>query len=94
MKVKEYIKKVEEDDSCGIFYPPTDAQTGLDVLINHFLGEDWYDVNPVTQKQVNTKAILEIIYRYPKPRIRKWFNKIMGGNKMEKTDLQKQFEEE
>lgn len=80
MKVKEYIKKVEEDDSCGIFCPPTDAQTGLNVLINHFLGEDWYTFNPVNQKQVNTEAILEILYRYPKPRIRKWFNKVMGGN--------------
>ena len=67
-KVKEYIKKVVEDDSCGIFCPPTDAQTGLNVLINHFLGEDWYVVSPVSPKQVNTEAILEILYRYPKPR--------------------------
>jgi hypothetical protein len=74
-KVKEYIKKVVEDDSCGIFCPPTDAQTGLNVLINHFLGEDWYVVSPVSPKQVNTEAILEILYRYPKPRIRKWFKK-------------------
>ena len=74
-EVKEYIKKVVEDDSCGIFYPPTDAQTGLNVLINHFLGEDWYVVNPVSPRQVNTEAILEILYRYPKPRIRKWFKK-------------------
>ncbi len=75
MKVKEYIKKVEEDDSCGILCPPTDAQTGLNVLINHFLGEDWCVVDPVSPRQVNTKAILEILYRYPKPSIRKWFKK-------------------
>lgn len=51
------------DDVC---MPPTDAQTCLNTLIKHFLGENWHDVMPESQEQVNTKAVCEIILTRPK----------------------------
>lgn len=48
-------------------YPDgTDAQEGLNILIKHFLGDDWYVVDPLPNCQVNTLAIYEILQKYPK----------------------------
>jgi hypothetical protein len=57
---------VEKD--YGIFPPPTEAQEGLNVLIKHFLGEDWYTANPINQEQANTEAIYQILSKYPNRR--------------------------
>lgn len=54
------------DKDYGVCLPPTDAQYGLNILINHFLGEDWYVVMPISQEQVNTEAIYEILKKYPR----------------------------
>lgn len=58
--------KAEKD--YGIFPPPTDPQLGLDILIHHFLGDDWYSVNPIHCTQINTEAIYEILRKYPYPK--------------------------
>jgi hypothetical protein len=60
------------DFDYGIFSPPTKAQEGLTILINHFLGDNWYSVNPVSQEQVNTEAIYEILWSYPFPQETLW----------------------
>lgn len=48
----------------GLFNPPMDAQTALIELCHHFLGEDWYSVNPVSQEQINTEIVFKIERRY------------------------------
>lgn len=54
------------DRDYGMCAPPTKAQEGLNILIDHFLGEDWYTVMPVGAEQVNTEAIYQILKSYPK----------------------------
>lgn len=56
----------KSDFDYGIFPPPTEAQEGLNILIKHFLGEDWYTANPISQEQVNTEAIYQILENHPK----------------------------
>jgi hypothetical protein len=73
MSVGGYIKSITNDDSCGIFLPPTDAQTALNIIIEYYLGEDWYVNDPVGQEQVNTESVLSIIDRYPKSLFKRLF---------------------
>ena len=63
MKAEEFAKMTYENakHDYGIFAPPTEPQDGLNILIDHFLGKDWYTANPVGQKQVNTEAIYDIL---------------------------------
>lgn len=49
----------------GICPPPTKPQVGLDILIDHFLGEDWYVALPLSVEQTNTAAIYQILKYYP-----------------------------
>lgn len=67
MKAEEFMKiqrrKVDKD--YGICPPPTKAQEGLDILISHFLGDDWYTAMPMDVEQTNTQAICEILEKYP-----------------------------
>lgn len=70
MRPEEFCKFAYENDEkgkdyYGIFPPPTNAQVGLNILIKHFLGEDWYTTLSMHNEQVNTEAIAEILYRYP-----------------------------
>ena len=69
MKPKEFARMVYgiADKDYGICPPPIEAQTGLDILINHFLGDDWCVSFPIGAKQVNTEAVLEILERFPNP---------------------------
>lgn len=69
MKPKEFAKMVYgiADKDYGVCPPPIEAQTGLDILINHFLGDDWCVSFPIGAKQVNTEAVLEILERFPNP---------------------------
>jgi|TARA_R110002167_G_scaffold253709_1_gene460033 hypothetical protein len=70
MKPKDFLDKQDKKDDYdyGLMPPPTDAQEGLQVLINHFLGEGWYTVNPVSTEQANTEAIYEILEKNQKPK--------------------------
>lgn len=71
---KEIIDSSEKD--YGLCPPPLDAQKGLDVLIEHFLGPDWYTVTPLCQEQVNTEAVYSILLKHgEKVSILKFFNK-------------------
>ncbi len=58
-------KAKKEGKNYGIFSPPTEAHDGLSILIDHFLGSDWYSMNPIHREQINTEAINEILEKYP-----------------------------
>ena len=75
MKPTDFLGSIPEHNSnCGIFFPPTPAQKALDKLIDHFLGEDWYTVNPVNTEQVNTEAVIRILEKCPNKK--SWINKL------------------
>lgn len=48
-----------------IFPPPTTDREASQILIHHFLGDDWYVVNPIGHEQINTEAVWEILSKYP-----------------------------
>lgn len=67
---EDFLEKeiMTEEDKKNIFAPPLEPQIALNILIEHFLGKDWYTPNPIGVKQVNTEAVYEILSRYPKKR--------------------------
>lgn len=67
---EDFLQKeiMAEEDKKNIFAPPLEPQIALNILIEHFLGKDWYTPNPIGAKQVNTEAVYEILSRYPKKR--------------------------
>ena len=62
-----------KNDLCD---PPTDPRTAMHILIDHFLGEDWYVAMPENDDQVITAAVAEILDKYPKNRFSAFVKKI------------------
>ena len=90
MRAEEFARKIFEktswprDEMCP---PPLEAQEGLNILIDHFLGKDWYVVMPIGTKQVNTEAVYEILRSYPeKKRVRRFFQKLFCRHDWVETD--------
>lgn len=67
MDSEEFKKTMLEKSNkeYGLCPPPINAQDGLNILIEYFLGEDWFVTIPLCQEQVNTEAIYEILRKYP-----------------------------
>lgn len=67
MTHEQFMEKCRKDHpgDYGMCPPPTDAQTALNTLIEHFLGEGWCVTMPLGVKQVNTQAVCEILAAYP-----------------------------
>ena len=64
MKTEEFLKIVDEHNegkSYGLCPQPFPADKGLDILIEHFLGKDWYTTLSMSSEQVYTEAIAEIL---------------------------------
>ncbi len=69
MEVKDFLKIVDEHNngkSYGLCPQPFPSDKGLGVLIEHFLGEDWYVATPLGSEQVYTEAICCILEKYPR----------------------------
>jgi hypothetical protein len=49
------------DKDYGLCPPPIKAQKALNILVEHFLGKDWYVTTPMGQEQVNSEAVYEIL---------------------------------
>lgn len=54
-------KTILEDN---IFPDATSDREFVSTIVDYFLGEDYYVINPVTQGQANTYMLCEIIERY------------------------------
>ena len=63
------LLKLTDGKDYGIFAPPMDAQVALIELCHHFLGDDWYSVNPVSQDQINTEIVYEIERKFKVRRV-------------------------
>ena len=57
-----------ENDSidCEIMSPPMEDKKALEFLTDYLLGENWYVVDPISPKQVNTNRVHEILWKYSK----------------------------
>ena len=57
-----------ENDSidCDIMSPPMEDKKALEFLPDYLLGENWYVVDPLSPKQVNTNRVHEILWKYSK----------------------------
>lgn len=53
------------DIQNNIYPEPTSDYEAFKKIQDHFLGKDWYVVDPISHQQVNTIAVAEIIERYP-----------------------------
>lgn len=62
----ELMDKKSIHDRGNRCIPTLDAQTAVDILTEHFLGEDWYVVDPLTNDQVNPIVVREILQKYPR----------------------------
>ena len=63
-----------ENDSidCGIMSPPMEDKKALECLTDYLLGENWYVVDPISPKQVNTNRVYEILLKYSKKYRKEW----------------------
>lgn len=79
---KEYMKNKDDGFDYGLMPQPLPAQEALDILITHFLGNDWCVVASCGQEQVNTEAVYDILWSYPKKsNVFVNLKSIFGGNK-------------
>jgi len=77
---KQYMKDRTGSTDYGICPPPLSAQEALDILTTHFLGNDWCVTTPCCTEQVNTEAVHDILWSYPKKQ-KLFVNLFYGGNK-------------
>ena len=74
----DWLKNDAED--CGIFSPPMEAQMAVDFLKQYLLGEDWYCVNPISTKQINTEIVHQILWKYSRKYRKEWRRARNGKN--------------
>jgi hypothetical protein len=92
MTSKEFMsKKLEEDkenyDSSNMSYcPETEPVEGLNILIHHFLGEDWYVPDPMNTEQIITIAVTKILELYPNRAFAERFKNIWKYIKFEESE--------
>lgn len=68
----EAMKSNIEDTSCGLYPAPMEAQQAVNILIDYLLGDDWYVVSPMNQKQVNACAVEQILDKFSKKWVKDW----------------------
>lgn len=64
MVTEKLTEWLDNSPDYGIFAPPMDAQTAVNFLQRYLLGEKWYCVDPVSNKQINTVIVYEILFKY------------------------------
>ena len=73
LKFIENLEKYEQEQNQlpvynrNIYTTSTNAQLVVNCLCDLFLGEDWYVTDPLSNGQVNTIILDEILYKYSKP---------------------------
>lgn len=66
MANEKFTEWIEKQENYGIFLPPMEAQKAVDFLCRYILGENWYSVNPVSTRQINTEIVHEILWKHSK----------------------------
>lgn len=68
---KEILKNESRDKGAQFF---------LNVLVEHFLGKDWYS-QCWNIEDINADAVSDIIRIYPRPSIKRAYKKVFGVRK-------------
>ena len=77
MTPQKFLDEVysKSDIDYGLAPPPTTSRDALEVLTNHFLGEDWYTMMPMSDEQVITEIVVSILTKnQPKNFLERLFN--------------------
>lgn len=53
-------------NNFGICYPPMKAEEFVEFIKDYLLNENWYTVNPVSNEQVYTSILIDVLDRYSK----------------------------
>ena len=64
MKHSEQFRQILDDESYGIMVAPTDAQLAVNVLQEYLLGKDFWVTDPLSNGQVNTMIVHNILAKY------------------------------
>ena len=65
--ILKWLKEQNETINKGNIFPPSlEPQMAIGFLKAYLLGEDWYTVNPISQEQINTEIVFEILFKYSK----------------------------
>lgn len=73
------IKAIIEDTTYGIYPPPLDAQTALNILCDYLLGDDWYFAGSCGVEQCNAVIVEHILDKYSKQWKKDWKNYKKGA---------------
>ena len=63
-QIKDRLYKLFESDDRSVPYPSMDAQVAIHELCHYLLGDDYYIVDPVNNKEANAIIVYEIERRY------------------------------
>jgi hypothetical protein len=79
MELEDFIHELQKENgfNYGLCPPPIKAEQGLDILIKHFLGDNWYTTMPLNKEQANAEAVYTIIEKHQKKTL---FSRLFGGN--------------
>lgn len=72
MKEKEFLKRTKDKP-----VEEMTAQFFLNILIEHFLGKNWYSQCWNTE-YINKDAVKDILRIYPRPSIKRAYYKVFG----------------
>lgn len=61
LEFQNFIKNEVNWREYGICPPPITAEDAMNILIEYFLGKDWYVTLSLTNEQVYTVAVCKII---------------------------------
>jgi hypothetical protein len=66
MLAEDFVKeRYEKEGWKGYGHPPTESKEAIQILMNHFLGENYYVDTSESFDQVTTAAVYAILKRYP-----------------------------
>lgn len=77
-KHKEDCIYHKSNQKYGLCQPPITAEKGLDLLIKHFLGDNWYSALPMSTEQCYTEAVITIIENNKKYKEKSLFDRIFN----------------
>lgn len=62
----KWLKKENEKDKENMMPVALNAQLAISFLKDYLLGQDWYFSDPISEEQINTEIVFEILKKYSK----------------------------
>ena len=83
---ENFLNKIKECSKQNYIINPNIFLSDYDfvnIIIEHFLGKNWYVCDPISNIQVNAEAMLEILDKYPKKTffLKRYFRKLWNSLK-------------